>query len=165
MPKTKTHTVSVELLRPAQPPTPPPQTGELLEKLIRQQVAEILAQRDTFMFEPFFRSRQVAFEIRRLQTVPEQRKWRIYFDRFGCLYCHIKRAHHASQGMCERCHLRVHRRLQTIIRELANKATDSEPFVADQEQIARQVLYSLAKAVPTGPGGRLLQSGTERGRK
>jgi len=44
-----------------------------------------------FVFEPFFRSRQVAYELQRLQTVSEQRKFTIYFERYGCLVCETRR--------------------------------------------------------------------------
>jgi hypothetical protein len=35
-----------------------------LDQLVQQKVAEILATRDEFLFEPFFRSRQVSVELR-----------------------------------------------------------------------------------------------------
>jgi hypothetical protein len=58
-----------------------------LQKLVQQKVAEILTARDEFIFEPFFRSQQVTFEIRRLQTVPELKKWSLFYERHGCLCC------------------------------------------------------------------------------
>ena len=61
-----------------------------LNRLVQQKVAEIMAERDVIVFEPFFRSRQIAYELKRLQTVPEQRKWTVYFDRYGCLPVHLQ---------------------------------------------------------------------------
>jgi len=56
-----------------------------LHRLVQAQVAEIMATRDAFVFEPFFRSRQIAYELKRLQRVPEQQKFAISFERYGCL--------------------------------------------------------------------------------
>lgn len=53
-------------------------------RLVQEKVAEIMAERDAVVMEPFFRSRQIAYELKRLQTVPEQRKWSVHFERYGC---------------------------------------------------------------------------------
>jgi hypothetical protein len=90
----------------------------ILDRLVQQKVAEIMAEREATAFEPFFRSRQIAFEIRRLQTVPEQESWHVFFDRHGCLYCHSKEKGHAGCGMCFRCYPRILNEKKTIIREL-----------------------------------------------
>src|ERR1700730_9590086 len=97
-----------------------------LDKLVQQKVAEILTARDEFIFEPFFRSRQVAYEIRRLQTVPEYKKWSVYFQRHGCVCCSFedarrdrresKRPSYGGCGMCARCWNCVSTRLRVIVR-------------------------------------------------
>src|ERR1700732_907095 len=89
-----------------------------LQKLVQQKVAEILAARDDFIFEPFFRSRQVTFEIRRLQTVPEIKKWAVFYQRHGCLRCGKSERPHASCGVCSACRTWVHKELLGIVREL-----------------------------------------------
>jgi site-specific DNA-cytosine methylase len=101
---------------PAEIARQPVQRAEL-DRLVKQQVAEILAARDEFVFEPFFRSRQVAYELKRLQTVPEQRKWKVYFERYGCLICKTQKRIHAGNGMCDRCHAYVFQTLKQIIAE------------------------------------------------
>jgi hypothetical protein len=89
-----------------------------LDRLVQQKVAEIMAERDAVILEPFFRSRQIAYELRRLQSVPEQDSWNLFFERHGCLYCHSKERIHAGCGMCVRCYPRVLKEKQAIIKEL-----------------------------------------------
>jgi DNA-directed RNA polymerase subunit RPC12/RpoP len=84
---------------------------------VQQKVAEIMADRDALVFEPFFRSRQIAHELKRLQTVSEQEKFSVYFERYGCLTCETRNTIHAGNGMCGNCHSRVFYRLTQIIAE------------------------------------------------
>ncbi len=91
----------------------------LLDRLVQQRVSEALSQRDAALFEPHFRSSRVSHEIRRHQTVSEQRRWPAYFDRWGCLACRRTKAVHAGNGYCERCRLRISQRLKAIERELS----------------------------------------------
>ena len=93
-----------------------------IQKLVQQQVAEALAQREAAVFEPFFRSRQVAYELRRLQSVPEQKKWSVYYERHGCQQCKRADLIHASNGYCPRCYSRMGQILKRIIRELSEQA-------------------------------------------
>jgi hypothetical protein len=58
-----------------------------LTKVVQKEVAKIMAERDALVFEPFFRSRQVAYELKRLQTVSEQKKFTIGYKRYGCIDC------------------------------------------------------------------------------
>jgi hypothetical protein len=88
-----------------------------LTRLVNTKVAEIMAQRDAIVFEPFFSSRQVAYELKRLQTVPEQEKWGVYFDRYGCMLCETRERIHAGNGMCNQCRSRTFVRLTQIIAE------------------------------------------------
>lgn len=88
-----------------------------LNRIVQQKVAEILAERDAAVFEPFFRSRQIAYELKRLQTVPEQRKWKVYFERYGCLICETRKDIHVANGMCNRCYSRTFQTLKQIIGE------------------------------------------------
>jgi hypothetical protein len=69
------------------------------------------------VFEPFFRSRQVAYELKRLQTVPEQQKWSIRYERKGCLICQTKEQIHVGCGMCQNCYQRTFAELSQIIAE------------------------------------------------
>jgi hypothetical protein len=118
---------TVEILKPVEIEQRRMRTNiDTLDALVQQRVAEILAQRDEFMFEPFFRTRQVAYEIRRLQTVPERKKWGIFFDRHGCLACHKRDQPHASNGLCTACHGRVFQQLKEIVTELMQERTGGD---------------------------------------
>lgn len=88
-----------------------------LDRLVQEKVAEIMAERDAFAFEPFFRSRQIAYELKRLQTIPEQRKWTVFFDRFGCMICQTRKLIHIGNGMCNHCYQRIFNSLRQIIAE------------------------------------------------
>jgi hypothetical protein len=88
-----------------------------LNLLVQTKVAEIMAERDAIVFEPFFRSRQIAYELKRLQTVPEQMKWRTFFERYGCLLCETRKRIHVGNGMCARCYQNTFNTLKQIIRE------------------------------------------------
>ena len=113
-----------EVLRPGEMEQRRGQSNmDMLDALVQKRVAEILTARDDFVFEPFFRSRQVAYELKRLQTVPERKKWRIFFERHGCLSCHKQDQPHASSGLCNVCHGLVFRQLKQIVSELVQEPT------------------------------------------
>jgi hypothetical protein len=84
---------------------------------VRKQVAEVMAGRDGLAFEPFFRSRQVAYELKRLQSVPEQTKFSVGFARYGCICCGTKEKIHAGNNMCPTCRSLWFRRYVQIIAE------------------------------------------------
>jgi len=88
-----------------------------LDRIVQHKVAEIMAERDAVVFEPFFRSRQIAYELKRLQTVPEQEKWSVRFERLGCLLCQTKKQIHVGCGMCRNCYQRTFQELRQIIAE------------------------------------------------
>ena len=67
---------------------------------------------------PYFQSRRVYQEFKRLQSVPEQRKWAVHYDRFGCTRCKTKKRPHSSCGMCLRCKMQVAQQLKSIVKEL-----------------------------------------------
>jgi Zn-finger nucleic acid-binding protein len=94
-----------------------------LDRLVQEKVAEIMAERDALVFEPFFRSRQVAYELKRLQTVPEQTKFSVAFARYGCIICETRKTIHAGNGMCPQCRGRWFARLTQIIAEGMNGQT------------------------------------------
>jgi hypothetical protein len=84
---------------------------------LRQGLAELMAERDALVFEPFFRSREMSYEIKRLQTVPEQQKFSIGYERYGCMICEASDRPHAGNGLCARCHSKWFRRYAEIIKE------------------------------------------------
>jgi hypothetical protein len=88
-----------------------------LTRLVQEKVAEIMAERDAIVFEPFFRSRQVAYELKRLQNIPEQQKFTVSFERYGCMICETRERIHGGNGMCTTCHSKWFARLTQIIAE------------------------------------------------
>jgi hypothetical protein len=129
--------VTVEVLGPDEIKTRCPHTqADALDLLVQQKVAEVLAARDEFIFEPWFRTRQVAYEIRRLQTVPERTRWSRYFERHGCISCHKQSQPHASIGFCSPCYNRVFQQLKKIDLELMQGRPE-------EDYAARHYLRSL----------------------
>jgi len=101
---------------------------------VQQEVAKVMAQRDAFVFEPFFRNRQVAYALKRLQNVPEQRKFSIAFERYGCMVCETRERIHAGNCLCANCHQLWFRRFAQIIAEgISGKIRQP----AEQEKPAR----------------------------
>ena len=96
-----------------------PTTAAEMDRRMERKFAEMLARRDDGFMQPFFQSRRVYQELKRLQSVPEQRKWAVYFSRYGCLFCKSKKRPHSSCGMCHPCKLRVAQRLGAIVKELS----------------------------------------------
>ncbi len=90
---------------------------EEIARLVQQQVAEIMAERDALVFEPFFRSRQVAYELKRLQSVPEQEKFSVSYERYGCMDCKKHTTPHAGNNLCQSCRAKWFGRLTQIIKE------------------------------------------------
>ncbi len=121
----------VEVLPPEVQPVIPPAEEAKLQALVQRQVAEALVQKDGMLFEPWFRARRVAEEIRRLQVVPERKKWAAYYDKWGCLRCGTNSRPHASHGMCSRCNVQIVQRLKEIMRELRGEKEHPVPHRCD----------------------------------
>lgn len=66
------------------------------------------------MFEPWLRSRQIAYELKRLQTVSEQQTWTIYYNRFGCLVYQTQTRTYGGRGFCSQCYALVPSRKKQI---------------------------------------------------
>ncbi len=110
----------VEILPPeARPLARMPTNAAEFDRLLERKLAELLARRDDGIIQPYFQSRRVYHEFKRLQSVPEQRKWSVYFCRFGCTRCKTKKRPHSSCGMCLRCKMRVAQQLKSIVKELS----------------------------------------------
>ncbi len=79
-------------------------------------VVKQLSPAELKLFEPWFRNRQESFEIKRTQTVPEQRKWSVYYETWGCVCCKKKQLPHRALGFCLTCYLRVSQRIKEILK-------------------------------------------------
>lgn len=91
-----------------------------LSKLVEKKVVEAVSGGDS-TFEPWFRTKSVSNEIRKIQTVSEREKFSRYFEKWGCLICETKETGHSALGMCRNCHTRTSQRLNAIIRDSAPK--------------------------------------------
>ena len=141
-------TVTTELL----PPEPPKAATEVAQiaRIVKEQVAAILADREDLTLRPFFDTHNLAAELRRLQKMPARRKWAVYFERHGCLICRTKRAFHMACGMCNTCYERTARRLRFIVGE--RFPSEGGPrFTGDMESVARKALLEAVESFQAEP--------------
>ncbi len=114
--KSKSLTVrgEIEILHPVEPV---PNLKAALERMVEQKIAEMMGDNQDGIFEPFFQAPAIAAAIRKLETVPQQRKWQRYFEEWGCMICAKQRRWVISTlGMCAACFHRTRMRLQRILR-------------------------------------------------
>lgn len=128
----------VTQLLPAEAPKPESPEA-LLERLVQAKVAEALATKEDLVMRPFFDTARVSAEIRRLQTMPERRKFSLLFAKYGCLDCKTKKAPHASAGMCGTCYQRTFFRLRAIVGE---QRPSKWPRQIDGAALARKCLQA-----------------------
>jgi len=149
-----TNTVTTAQLLPPEPRTPESEAS-LLERLVHKKVAEIMGNREDLLLRPFFDTKRVSDEIRRIQTIPERLKWAVYIERHGCLVCGTKSASNARCGMCSTCYQRTGNRLRRIVAE-GMRFGLRERFTGDLEALAKKALRSVdalpAKRLPALKG-------------
>ena len=78
---------------------------------------------DTRLFQPWFRSKKKAVEIRRQQTPPETRKWATYFQQWGCIRCGKRELPHCALGFCQPCYQTVDSRLKAVLKQVLDDAS------------------------------------------
>lgn len=91
----------------------PGMQGEI-RRMALEMAAQIIAEKEQAIWEPYFRSRQVAYELKRLQNVSDQESWKIYYLRFGCMICETTERPHGGCGKCTRCYAFILGRLKQI---------------------------------------------------
>lgn len=99
---------------------------EMIERIVRERVDEIMAKLEAGQMVPDFIPRDQADELRRRVDVFERRKWSLYFEKWGCRMCNRKNVSHAGSGQCQRCHILVFQRLRAIRAEYEREHPDSE---------------------------------------
>ena len=104
------------------------------------------------LFEPFFRSDALSRLIKQNQTVPQQRKFAVYFEEHGCMVCETRERPHSALGMCEPCYHRIAARLKAIERRETARPTGRHDFT-DSVRVAREAL-APSIAVLTKNGGK-----------
>jgi hypothetical protein len=123
---------------------------ELVRQMVQREVQKLTADREAFVFEPFFRSKRVTDEIRRLQTMPELHKWSHYYQEFGCIArCGVETRIHTGLGFCEVCHSETYRRLKSVMRKYKTQHDDRfDRDFHDSERTAKLALGSELNALP-----------------
>lgn len=71
---------------------------------------------EEILFEPFFRTREEAVRIRRLQTRAERRKFADAFAMVGCIRCGTTQRPHVACGFCQACYVWYGNVLQRALR-------------------------------------------------
>ena len=117
----KVERVEVELVESLPPeaslPAGLPTTEAELNRYVELKVAQAFAHREDAIWQPYYQSRRVAQEWKKLQSVREQQKWPIYYEQWGCDGCGTMDRPHAALGRCHPCYLRTSQRLQAITSE------------------------------------------------
>ena len=103
---------------------------------------------DEIFLQPWFVPKAVYAAIRRLLPGIHHAKMRYYFDDYGCLRCGEKRCLYGSNGLCERCTVRVRCRVVQSLRKRLKQAGVSceSPFPEgwdDQGRTARRMLRDI----------------------
>jgi hypothetical protein len=138
-----TKIVQVEIVRTDDRPRPKPE--EVFRQMVQQEIAKAMSNRDEWLFQPFFQQKKVSDEMQRFQSVPEQKKWSIYFKKWGCVSCGDKDQGHEGCGFCRKCYQRVSFRLRRIVKSYKPKSEDPDNGMHDDaEKIARQALEAPA---------------------
>lgn len=140
----------VEILGPEKRPVA--DFKRMIAEAVEKQVSEILSGSGVDL-EPWFRPRNVADEIKRRQTVTEQRKWTYYFEDWGCLVCGAKDAGHMGHGLCTSCFPRTVSRLRRSMDKRRKSAGEDRRF-DDELQKAREALAQELPALPERKRGR-----------
>jgi hypothetical protein len=127
----------IEVLGPVEP-----DMNKALERMVERKLAEMMGDSRDGIFEPFFQAKAIMHAIRKLETIPQQRKWQYYFEEWGCLRCARKDVRHESLGMCVACHARIYQRLANILR----RASDDRPSppVRNLQDVAQEALREKA---------------------
>ena len=108
------------------PKAPAANFQAVLDQMVRDRVAEALAEGDVSLMEPDFLPREIAIEIVAQQTLFHRCKFRLYFEKWGCRTCGKKTVAHSGRGYCHHCHVLIHQRLQQIKRDWDKAHSDKE---------------------------------------
>ena len=142
----------VEVLAPAPKVPGVEDFKRIIAEAVERKVSEVLSSAGADL-EPWFQPKKVAYEIRKRQTVTEQRKWSYFFDDWGCVVCGTKDRAHESLGMCSTCHQRTVYRLQSSMRRREKSKAQDERF-DDNLRLAREAVAGELPALPERKRGR-----------
>lgn len=154
----KSTALAIRRVEPAEVLTETPQPELLLDVLIEQKLAKMAKSSSDAIMEPFFRPKAASDEIKRRQTLPEQSKWKLYYEKFGCLICETRATPHESHGMCRNCYRRTHGRLKVLIGQAEDAirkrgALIVHDLTAEAQAALRETGSGEAKELPAARDG------------
>ena len=94
---------AVEILPPESSSSLLVEQNARVQRIVQEEVARILVQKENNLLQPWFTSPAFAQEVRRQQTVEERFKFADFFEVEGCLRCRKQTPQHAGNGLCLRC--------------------------------------------------------------
>ncbi|KKK58074.1 hypothetical protein LCGC14_3048090 [marine sediment metagenome] len=94
---------AVEILPPESSSSLLVEQDARLQRIVQEEVARILVQKENNLLQPWFTSPAFAQEVRRQQTVEERFKFADFFEGEGCLRCRKQTPQHAGNSLCLRC--------------------------------------------------------------
>jgi hypothetical protein len=112
---------------------------------------------EELFLQPWFITRPLHDELRRLLPPSQMLKMRYYFDDFGCLRCQSRTAMYRSNGMCTSCFVLVHSRVIGCLRKRFQKIG-----IESSRAPIKRYLERLAKKVDHGPSKRYSPKLTSR---
>lgn len=105
-------------------PFPSPDGIEaMIAAIVKERVDEIMVKVEAGHIETDFLRRDERVELR---SRFERRKWRLYFEKYGCQMCHRKGLPYASTGHCTTCQALLAGRLKQLKREYDRENPEAE---------------------------------------
>jgi hypothetical protein len=114
----------------------------MIAQMVEEGVREAISGKGAEL-QPFFGSKEVAYEIKRRQTVHEQNKFTYFYEDWGCMICGSRKARHYGCGMCNPCYSRVKARLARSLRKHQPPKGSIQPTFVDTLQLAQEALASV----------------------
>ena len=102
------------------------------------------------LFPPWFLAKNVLRKIEALLPYYYHKRFRFYFDRYGCLRCSCKNVIYSCSGLCHRCQALINDRLKRSDRAMkrmygASPDLPSEVFLR-RMTTARELLKDFRRA-------------------
>jgi hypothetical protein len=114
----------------------------MIAQMVEEGVREAISGKGAEL-QPFFGSKEVAYEIKRRQTVHEQNKFTYFYEDWGCMICGSRKARHYGCGMCHTCYVRIKWRIREGLRKRQPAKGSIQPTFTDTIQLAREALASV----------------------
>jgi hypothetical protein len=71
---------------------------QMIARIVEEKVSQAMSNHGSALLEPWFQSKEIENEIKRRQTVTEQRKWTYYFEDWGCIVCRSEPRYRLTWG-------------------------------------------------------------------